>query len=119
MSRNQKISVALLACCAAFFLAFFGQRLLASPSAKFAVVDLTSIMASMQELSIKAIADINTPPEVRSRAVESAKQFGTQVGAATAELSLQCGCVVLMKEAVVSGDLPDLTAELVAKLKAR
>lgn len=48
----------------------------------------------------------------RTRAIELARTFGTELAALTLSLPAECNCLVLTKPAVVGGSVPDLTPEV-------
>lgn len=96
-----------------------GPRLLArSPKQRLVSVDLTSLIASNQQQTVKEIVSSETDPAKRKAAQASAEAFGRRVNAAVADLARECGCIVLMREAIVAGDLEDLTPALAARLTA-
>lgn len=94
-----------------------GSRLGAQRSgAKFAVVDLASVVRQHQEASISAFSDKGADDNSRARALAQAKAFGKQLDYEVSQLSGECGCVLLVREAVVAGQLEDLTSVLTARL---
>lgn len=48
----------------------------------------------------------------RSRAIELARSFGTELSALTERLPAECKCLVITKAAVVGGSVTDLTPEV-------
>ena len=119
MPKTSTILMIVGACVVAFLIAFLGQRALTKQEIVFATVDLSAAVTSAQEQSIKMLMDANTKDVDRAVALERTKQFGAKVSAATAQLATECGCVLLVKEAVVAGSLPDLTPQLLEKLKGQ
>lgn len=87
--------------------------------AKFAVVDLAGVVRQHQEASISALAEKGADDNSRARALAQAKAFGKQLDHEVGQLSSECGCVLLVREAVVAGQLEDLTPALMARLSQK
>lgn len=100
----------------AFLIAFFGPRLLDKNKTRFAVVDLSRIIRKQQERSVRLLADPASDDAAKKTAVASASDFGKKVNAEVTALSQECGCVLLMREAIVAGHIEDLTPRLLARL---
>jgi hypothetical protein len=110
----------LLCAAAAFFTAFFGPRLIGRPAKPpFAVVDLTSVIRKQQERAMRLLADPASDEAAKKAAIAAAGEFGKRANAEVIALSQECGCVVLMREAVVSGQIEDLTPRLLARLNVQ
>jgi hypothetical protein len=96
-----------------------GPRLMArTPKQRLASVDLTAIIANSQQQAVKDILGSETDPAKRKAAQASAEAFGRRMNAAVAELARDCGCVLLMREAIVAGEVEDLTAVLASRMGA-
>lgn len=88
-------------------------------TANFAIVDLTDVVRKHQQLSITTISAGSADEDSRTRAISEAQAFGKQLDAAIIHLSGECQCVLLVREAVVAGQLDDLTPALKAKLELK
>ena len=111
--------IALCTACAllAFGVALLGPRLLERGGrTQFALVDLVAVVRRQQEASVALLADGSADQRARSAALASAQEFGKRLDREVIALSKECGCVLLMREAVVSGQLDDLTPVLLARL---
>lgn len=114
--------IALCAACAlvAFGVALLGPRLLERGGrTPFALVDLAAVVRRQQEASVALLADGSADQRARSAALASAQEFGKRLDQELVALSKECGCVLLMREAVVSGQLDDLTPVLLARLTTK
>jgi hypothetical protein len=113
---------AIVALCAAsalvtFAVAVLGPRMLdRGGRTKFAVVDLAAVVRKQQEASVSLLADGTADQRARNAAMLSAQEFGKRLDREVVELSKDCGCVLLMREAVVSGQLDDVTPVLLTRL---
>lgn len=87
--------------------------------AKFAVVDLASVVRKNQEAAVSMLANGAADQRTRDAAFASAQGFGKRLDAEVIELSRECGCVLLMREAVIAGDVEDLTPALLSRLAKR
>lgn len=85
---------------------------------KFAVVDLTQVITKQQERAVRVLADLNADEASKKKAIESAGEFGKRVNGELVQLSQQCGCVLLMREAIIAGELEDLTPVLLARVNS-
>lgn len=83
---------------------------------KFAVVDLTQVITKQQERAVRVLADINADEASKKKAIESAGEFGKRVNGELVQLSQQCGCVLLMREAIIAGEMEDLTPALLTRV---
>ncbi len=115
------VVLALCALCAtvAFGIAALGLRAFDRRPPAFAVVDLTGLVRKQQERAIRAMADPLADEATKRAALASAGEFGKRADAAVVALSQECACVLLVREAVVSGQVEDLTPRLAARLDAR
>lgn len=84
--------------------------------ARFAVLDLASLVRVNQQKSVALLADKGADQSSRAAVLSQARDFGKQLDHEVRELSAECGCVLLMREAVVAGDLEDLTPALMSRL---
>jgi hypothetical protein len=101
----------------AFVVALFGTALLErGGKTRFATVDLAAVVRRQQEASVSLLADATTDQRARNAALASAQEFGKRLDRELLDMSRECGCVLLMREAVVSGQLDDLTAVLLSRL---
>ena len=99
------ISAALaFAICAAMLAAY--HFLLPPPAAKFGRVDLTGIIAEQQ----RGFAELVSKGEAE-RAYDHAARTGKGLSQAVSALARECGCVILVSDAVVAG-ADDLTPRL-------
>jgi len=83
---------------------------------KFAVVDLATVVRKNQEAAVSLLANSAADPAARDAALAGAQSFGKRLDAAVVSLSKECGCVLLMREAVVAGDVEDMTPALLVQL---
>ena len=83
---------------------------------RFAVVDLAAVVRANQQEAVALLADKGADQSSRAAALSQARDFGKQLDREVSELSAECGCVLLMREAVVAGDLEDLTPALMSRL---
>jgi hypothetical protein len=86
---------------------------------QFGVIDLTSIVQKQQERSVRLIADPDVDVTAKKSAIATATDFGKRINEEVLALSKECGCVLLMREAVVAGQVEDLTPRLLARLGAQ
>lgn len=82
----------------------------------FAVVDLAAIVRTNQQKAVAQMIEKGPDQASRAAAMSQAKAFGQRLDQEVRDLSAECGCVLLMREAVVAGDVQDLTPELVNRL---
>jgi len=82
------------------------------------VVDLAAVYREKEEAFAKIVGSDKATEEERNKAVAAAQAFAKTLPAALASLSQECGCVVLMGNAVASktAQVQDLTPLLRAKL---
>lgn len=92
------------------------QHAIVRPNPRIAVVDLAQVVRKHQERAVAMLADASADPTSRQAAHASASEFGKRLDREVVALSQECGCVLLMREAVVSGDVEDLTPSLLARL---
>jgi hypothetical protein len=119
---NARQTILLCAACAgmAFGIAVLGPRLLnRGPKLRFAVVDLSALVRKHQERAVSLLAEGNADLATRSTALASANEFGKRLDRELADMGKECGCVLLMREAVVAGDIEDLTPQLQSRLSSR
>jgi hypothetical protein len=83
---------------------------------RFAVVDLASIVRTNQQLAVSRLAEKGVDQAARASSLALAREFGQRLDLEVRELSIECGCVLLMREAVVAGELEDLTPALLNRL---
>jgi hypothetical protein len=97
-----------------------GTRLMArAPQPKFAVVDLAAVVRKHQEKAVALLADGAADQTLKRTALSSASEFGRRLDREVVDMSKECGCVLLMREAVVSGQIEDLTPQLLVRLATR
>lgn len=118
MTPRTVLFVSVASALIAFLVAFYGPKILSreQPPQRFAYVDLTTVVSKKQEQSVRALADPNATDDTKKKALKEAQEFGARVDKALLELAGQCQCTLLMKEAVVSGQLEDMTQRLSALL---
>jgi hypothetical protein len=82
------------------------------------VVDLASVYREKEESFAKILGSDKTTEEDRDKAIAAAQSFAKALPVALASLSQECGCVVLMGNAVASktAQVQDLTPLLRAKV---
>lgn len=100
----------------AIVLSSFASGFPGKAKAKFAVVDLASVVRMNQEAAVALLASGAADQRSRDAALASAQGFGKRLDAAVVDLSRDCGCVLLMREAVVAGAVDDLTPALLSRL---
>lgn len=84
--------------------------------ARFAVVDLAAIVRANQAKSVATLADKDADPAAKTAALARTRDFGKRLDQEVGVLSTECACVLLMREAVVAGQLEDLTPALLSRL---
>lgn len=101
----------------AFGVALFGPRLL-NRQAKihFATIDLTGVIRKQQESNIRLLTNATADDGAKKAALAEASEFGKRANAEVLALSSECGCVLLMREAVIAGQIEDMTPRLLARL---
>ncbi len=100
----------------AIALASLAPRISGKPTVKFAVVDLATVIRKNQDSAVALLAGGMADQRARDAAVASAQGFGKRLDAAVIELSHDCRCVLLVREAVVAGEVEDLTPALLSRL---
>lgn len=85
-------------------------------TARFAVVDLSAVVRKNQEATVTLLASGGADQRARDAALASARGFGKRLDAEVVALSKECGCVLIMREAVVAGEVEDLTPALLSRL---
>jgi hypothetical protein len=92
------------------------DRLAARPV--FAVVDLASVYREKEAVFAKTIGNEKASEEDRKKAFAGAQEFAKALPAALDSLTQECGCVVLMGNAVAAkpAQVLDLTPLLRAKV---
>lgn len=117
MSIRNVILLCLASAALALFVALVGPKLLNRASKqRFVTVDLSGLIARQQEQAVKQIAAGDGDESKRKAALAAAEAFGKRVNAEAHALSRECGCILLMREAVVAGEVEDLTAVLAARI---
>ncbi len=117
MNPRLVVSLCIASAAIAFLVAIAGTRYIDKGGrARFAVVDIAGLVAKHQERAVRMLADPASDEATKKAAIASAGEFGKRVNAEVLALSQECGCVLLMREAVVAGQLEDLTPRLVARL---
>jgi hypothetical protein len=86
---------------------------------RFATLNVAQLFAERQEALMKLAAQ-GAGEGGAEKAVDLARTFGRQLEAEALALPKACGCVVLVRGAVVAGsDLPDYTDAVRERLKQR
>lgn len=117
MNPRILVSLCIASAAVAFVVAIVGARVLDKGNrTRFAVVDLTGVITKHQEKAVRMLADPGSDETAKKAAIVSAGEFGKRVNAEVLAISQECACVVLMREAVVAGQIEDLTPRLVARL---
>ena len=91
---------------------------LRSPMPPLGVVDLASVYREKEAAFAKVVGSDQASEDERNRAMAAAQAFAKVLPAALESLSEECGCVVLMGNAVASrtAQVIDLTPRLRAKV---
>lgn len=110
------IGLVVLGACLALLASSVTGRVSGKGKARFAVVDLASVVRKNQEAAVSLLASGTADQRTRDAALVSAQGFGKRLDAEVVELSRECGCVLLMREAVVAGEVEDLTPALLSRL---
>lgn len=105
-----------LGACLALLVASLTGRVPGKAKARFAVVDLASVVRKNQEAAVSLLASGTADQRTRDATLAAAQGFGKRLDAEVVELSRECGCVLLMREAVVAGEVEDLTPALLSRL---
>ena len=81
---------------------------------KIAVLDVAEIYRLKESEFAALLMKPGGSEAERAKAIELARNFGTELAALTQRLPAECDCLVLTKAAVVGGGdhLPDLTPEV-------
>ena len=89
---------------------------LAKPAARFAVVDIASVV-KVKEAEFTALL---LRPEVsdkeRMAAYQLVSRIGPEIEHAVGELQKECACTIIVKSAVIAGAAEDMTPRLKGKL---
>lgn len=109
------VSMLLVAILSMFAVRVLVARMLPPP---LATIDVSATLKQQQERTALAIASA-TSPDDRQRQVRRAEAFGIALDRAIAALRQECGCVLVLREAIVAGDVPDLTPRLNALIETR
>lgn len=83
---------------------------------KLAVVDLAAVVRANQQQTVVLLADTGSDPAAKANALARTRDFGQQLEREVRAMSAECDCVLLMREAVVAGELEDLTPALMTRL---
>jgi hypothetical protein len=102
--------------CLAVAIASLSGRSFGKPNGRFAVVDLATVVRKNQEAAVSLLTSGAADQRARDAALASAQGFGKRLDAEVVALSKECGCVLLMREAVVAGEVEDLTPALLSRL---
>lgn len=98
-------------------IALAGPKLLSrAPKQRLVTVDLSGVIARQQEQAVKQIAAGEGDESKRKAALAAAEAFGKRLNAEAHALARECGCVLLMREAVVAGEVEDLTSVLASRI---
>lgn len=120
MSPAKSIAMAamlvVLGACLALLFASVTGHVPGKAKGRFAVIDLASVVRKNQEAAVSLLASGNADQRTRDAALAAAQDFGKRLDAEVVALSRECGCVLLMREAVVAGEVEDLTPALLARL---
>lgn len=120
MNTRSVVMLCLASATLAFLVALLAPRVISGPqAARYAVVDLSGVVARVQEENVRTMTSASTGDAAKKLAMERAAAFGSQANAAVVKLSQECDCVILMREAVIAGAVEDLTPLLLAKLNVR
>ena len=109
------VSMLLVAILSMFAVRILVDRMLPPP---LATIDVTATLRQQQQRTALAIAGASSPEE-RQRQVRRAELFGNALDHAITALRQECGCVLVLREAIVAGDVPDLTPRLNALIQTR
>ena len=86
---------------------------------RFATLNVAELFSERQRELARLVSE-NGSEAATEKAVESAKAFGKQLEAEALALPKECGCIVLVRGAVVGGTaLPDYTDVVRQRMKSR
>lgn len=88
-----------------------------SPRApKLATVDMASLVQTARSDALKQAAAPQTNAQEQQLAVQQIEQFGRRLDRVLRQLAAERGLVIVQRQAVAAGVLPDLTAEVGRRL---
>lgn len=85
----------------------------------FAIVDVAFLVQAARSDALKRAADGQASTQEQQRAAEQMTNFGRQLDRVLAQLAAERGMVIVQRQAVAAGDLPDLTPEAARRLAAQ
>jgi hypothetical protein len=99
--------------------AVFVYHALSPAPLRFATLNVAELFSERQRELARLVSE-NGSEAATEKAVESARAFGKQLEAEALALPRQCGCIVLVRGAVVGGTaLPDYTDLVRQRMKSR
>jgi hypothetical protein len=99
--------------------AVFVYHALSPAPLRFATLNVAELFSERQRELARLVSESGSEAATE-KAVESAKTFGRQLEAEALALPKECGCIVLVRGAVVGGTaLPDYTDLVRQRLKSR
>ena len=99
--------------------AVFVYHALSPAPLRFATLNVAELFSERQRELARLVSE-NGSEAATEKAVESAKAFGKQLEAEALALPKECGCIVLVRGAVVGGTaLPDYTDLVRQRMKSR
>jgi hypothetical protein len=104
------LAMAALAALTAVICWYMLPRLLPPP---LATVDITALVKQHHARLAAVVAQADSDDE-RQRYRRQTAAYGPALERAIAALRRECGCTLVLREAIVAGDVPDLTPRLVA-----
>ncbi|MFZ5593760.1 MAG: hypothetical protein ACOY4D_05790 [Pseudomonadota bacterium] len=86
---------------------------------RLATVDMASLVQTARTDALKAAVAPQSSAQEQRRAAEQMAAFGRRLDQVLAQLAAERGVVIVQRQAVAAGGLPDLTAEAGRRLAAR
>lgn len=86
---------------------------------RLATVDMASLVQAARGDALKLAAAPQSSAQEQQRAAEQMAHFGQRLDRVLAQLAAEHGVVIVQRQAVAAGILPDLTAEAGQRLAGR
>jgi len=86
---------------------------------RLATVDMASLVQAARTDALKLAVAPQSSTQEQRRAAEQMADFGRRLDQVLAQLAAERGVVIVQRQAVAAGVLPDLTAEAGRRLAAR
>lgn len=92
------------------------DKLLKQPPRSIATVDLDALVSARELAMIESLSQPGTTDADRGHAYDQIGAFGSQMEAAVNAATLECGCDILVRGAVVGRPTRDLTDQIAQRL---